>query len=112
MTELTREDRRVNRKHVLVALNKETGSFGGDAAASRVKAFIADPTGASTVEFAYVGGLTLRRFYIDESKPNSAERQSLWQEVTHQLGRDGVANPGKWDGSTQVKTLQAIAEEA
>jgi hypothetical protein len=112
MAELTRDDRRKNRKHVLDALVDETGSFGGDAAAARVKAYRADPTGASTTEFSYVGALTLRRFYIDESKPNAVERRSLWQNLTTRMGKSGAKDPGGWDGTTLVMTLQAIAEEA
>jgi len=110
--ELTRDDRRLNRKHILDALVDETGSFGGDAAESRVKAFRADPAGATTTEFGFVGGLTLRRFFIDESKPNAVERRGLWQSLTRRMGRQGVTDPGGWDGTSQVKMLQAIAEEA
>lgn len=112
MATLTRDERRINRKHVLLALKSETGSDGGSAAAARVKAYCADPTNASTVEFGFVGALTLRRFYVDPSKPNDTERQSLWHELMKRIGKTGTANPSGWDGTTMVLTLQAIAEGA
>ena len=112
MAELTREDRRRNRKHVLDALVQETGSSGGGAAAPRVNAYREDPIGAPTAEFAYVGALALRRFYIDESKPNAVERRSLWKSLTDRMQKPGVADPGGWDGTTLVMKLQAIAEQA
>lgn len=112
MNGLSREDRRRNRAHVLEALHAETGSWGGSAAEPRVKAYVADPEGAPTAEFGYVGALTLQRFYVDPAKPNQAERRSLWQELLERIGNPGAADPGGWDGSTMVLTLQAIAEEA
>lgn len=112
MATLSRDDRRINRRHVLLALESETGSQGGDVAAPRVRAYCADPRNAPTTEFGYVGALALKRFYIDESKPNGAERQGLWQEITTRMGKPGATNPGGWDGTTLVLTLQAIAEEA
>ncbi|MGY4827081.1 hypothetical protein ACVNIS_00735 [Sphaerotilaceae bacterium SBD11-9] len=112
MANLTRSDRRINRKTILESLQEETGSSGGSAAAPRVKAYCNDPVGATPEEFGFVGGLTLRRFYIDPSKPIDAERASLWFEIVKRLGKPGVANPGGWDGSADVKKLQAIAEEA
>lgn len=102
----------MNRKHVLDALRSETGSSGGDAAAQRVDAYRSDPIGASTTEFGYVGGLVLTRFYIDPSKPNKSERRSLWQNITQRMKKQGTADPGGWDGTADVKRLQAIAEEA
>lgn len=107
-----RDTRRLNRKHVLDGLVEETGSFGGDPAAARVKAYRSDPLGASTEDFGYVGGLTLRRFYVDDSKPNGVERRSLWQNLTQRMEKPAAKDPGGWDGSTQVKALQAIVEEA
>ncbi len=112
MTTLSREQRRVHRKHVLDALKRETGSSGGEAAKARVDAYRADPIGASTTEFGFVGGLTLRRFYVDAEKPNATERASLWQELMKRMDRVGTADPGGWDGTSDVKMLQAIAEEA
>lgn len=112
MGDLSRDDRRNHRKQVLQALHDETGSFGGSAAEARVKAYIADPTGASTVEFGFVGGLTLHRFYIDPDKPNQSERRSLWMNVTERLSKPGTKDPGGWSGASDVKMLQAIAEEA
>jgi hypothetical protein len=108
----TRDERRVNRKHVLESLLSETGSAGGDAAADRVRAYCKDPVGASTIEFGFVGGLTLTRFYVDPSKPNKSEARSLWQEMTKRLAKPGAADPGGWDGSSAVKMLHAIVEEA
>ena len=108
---LTRDERRMNRKHVLDALKKETGSSGGDAAAQRVDAYRKKPLEADTVEFGYVGGLTLTRFYIDPSKPNGVERRSLWTEIMKRMQRK-AKDPGGWDGSADVKMLQALAEES
>jgi hypothetical protein len=105
----TREERRVNRKLVLQALRSETGSSGGDAAADRVKAFISDPVGAKTEEFAFVGALILTRFFIDPSKPNASERRSLWQELMNRFGAS-ASDPGGWGGDTNVSQLQAIVE--
>ena len=112
MADLTREDRRRNRKRVLDALKEETGSSGGGDAAARVDAYRADPINASGTEFAFVGGLRLRRFYIDPTKPNGAERRSLWQNVTTRMGKPKAVDPGGWDGTTAVAQLQAIAEGA
>lgn len=111
MADLTRAERRMNRKHVLDALKQETGSSGGDAAAARVDAYRHDPIGASTTEFGYVGGLTLRRFYIDPTKPNSNERRSLWMNIVQRMGKPTAADPSGWDGTSDVKKLQAIVEE-
>jgi hypothetical protein len=112
MAGLTREQRRINRKHVLVALKQETGSSGGDVAAARVQAYVRDPGGASTVAFAYVGGLILRRFYIDPEKPNDSEGRSLWQNVVTRMGKPDAVDPGGWDGTTTTGMLQAMAEGA
>ncbi len=112
MTLLTRDQRRMNRKCVLDALKQETGSSGGDTAAARVDAYRDDPIGASTTEFGYVGGLKLRRFYIDPTKPNNNERRSLWTNVVQCMGKPDANDPGGWDGSSDVKKLQAIAEAA
>ena len=112
MPALTKEERRRNRKHLLDALVEETGSFGGDPAAERVKAFRKDPQGAPTATFSYVGALTLGRFYVDPAKPSKAERRSLWQNLTARMGIPGTTDPDGWDGTTAVMTLQAIAEEA
>ena len=103
--------RRINRGHVLEALCAETGSRGGDAAADRVETYCSDPKSASRSEFAFVGALTLQRFYIDPAKPNSAERSSLWTALMKRL-RKQAGNPGGWNKDTNVSQLQAIAEEA
>jgi hypothetical protein len=100
----------VNRKHVLDALRSETGVDDGEIAAPRIRAYCADPLNASTIEFGYVGGLELRRWYIDPSKPNKNERRSLWQEIMRRMNKQG-SDPGGWDGATTVGQLQAIAEE-
>lgn len=110
--DLTRDQRRLNRGHVLDALNSETGADAGSSAQDRVRAYRADPVGASTTEFGFVGGLALRRWYVAADKPNTSERRSLWFEVMKRLGKTGTADPGGWDGSSDVLTLQAIAEEA
>ena len=109
---MTREERRTNRKLVLQALKSETGSSGGDAAAARVAAYIADPINADATEFAFVGALTLKRFFIDPSKPDTSERRSLWQELMNRISPGGASDPGGWDGKTNVSQLQAIVEEA
>lgn len=108
---MTRDERRINRKHVLDALKSETGVDDGSTAAPRIVAFRKDPVGASTEEFAFCGALTLQRWYIDPSKPNQSERRSLWQEIMGRLGKSAPM-PGGWDGDTNVSQLQAIAEEA
>lgn len=108
----TRDERRVNRKHVLEALKSETGGSGGsDETAQRVAAYCKDPIDADTVEFGYVGGLTLKRYYIGEGKPNGVERRSLWTEIMSRMDKK-AADPGGWDGETDVKSLQMIAENA
>lgn len=109
---MTKDDRRNNRRDILEALNSETGSFGGDAAAPRVRAYIADPVGASTVEFAFVGALTLQRFYIDPQKPNASERRGLWQAMLAELNQGSAKDPGGWGTDTSVLLLQAIVEGA
>lgn len=112
MADLTRDERRRNRQYVLDALRSETGSLGGDSAAARVKAYCADPLGASTTDFGYVGGLALGRFYLASDKPNGVERRSLWQNLVTRMKKPDAKDPGGWDGTTFVMTLQAIAEEA
>ena len=106
-----REERRVLRAQILEALNDETGSYGGGTADERVPAYIDDPLGASTVEFGYVGGLALRRFYISPDKPDATERDSLWDNLSNRIDNLGD-DPGGWDGSTRVLILQAIVESA
>lgn len=101
--------RRVNRKHVLEALNDETGSWGGDAAEDRVKAYCRKPETAERTEFAYVGALTLRRFYVDPAKPTVSEKASLWKNIAKRLDNQ-ASDPGDWNGDTNVSLLQAIAE--
>ena len=103
--------RRMNRKHVLEALHAETGSWGGDVAEDRVRAYCDAPTEATREEFAYVGALTLRRFYVDPAKPNTGERASLWKSISQRLNKQ-AKDPGGWDSETNVSQLQAIAEEA
>ena len=108
---MTKEERRINRKHVLDALKSETGVDDGSTAAPRIREYRQDPVGASTEEFAFCGALTLRRWYIDPTKPNQNERRSLWQEIMNRMGKD-APTPSGWDGDTNVSQLQAIAEEA
>ena len=111
MADLTREDRRLNRKAVLEALFRETGSSGGDVAGARVRAYCADPLAASTRDFAFVGGLTLVRFYVDPARPDTAQRRMLWALVRKGLGLPVGTVPDDWDGRTDVSTLQLLAEE-
>ena len=108
---MTKDERRINRKHVLDALKSETGVDDGETAADRIVAYRKDPVGAPTKEFAFCGALTLRRWYIDPSKPNQNDRRSLWQEIMKRMGKDKPV-PSGWDGDTNVSQLQAIAEEA
>ena len=109
---MTREDRRNHRKLILQALESETGSSGGDAAEPRVTSYIQDPLNASTEDFAFVGALTLRRFFIDPDKPNTSERRSLWQEILTRFAVGSAKDPGGWDGSTIVSQLQITVEQA
>lgn len=111
MADLTPEQRRSNRKLVLDALKSETGSSGGDVAAARVDAFRADPIGAPSAEYVYVGALRLTRFYVDPDKPNASERQGLWQKVRTLLGKSPGGAPKDIDGAMAVRTLQTLAEE-
>jgi hypothetical protein len=107
-----KESRRENRARVLRALKSETGSMGGDAAKERVRAFLADPVGAPTKEFAFVGALTLTRFYVAQGKPNATERKSLWQTLREEFSAPDATDPQGWSGETNVAQLQAIFEEA
>ncbi len=111
MAELTREDRRTNRKSVLDTLRSETGSSGGDAAGARVRAYCADPQNASSTEFAYVGALRLVRFYVDPARPDAGQRRTLWAVLRKAMGLPVGTVPEGWDGSTDVSTLQQLAEE-
>jgi len=108
----TRDERRENRARVLRALKSETGSMGGDAAKARVKAYLQDPVGAPTKEFAFVGALTLTRFYVAQGKPDLSERKSLWQSLRAEFAKPTAVDPGGWSGDTNVSQLQAIIEEA
>jgi hypothetical protein len=108
---MANDDRRMNRKFVLDALKSETGVDDGETAAARIKAYRNDPKGATTTEFSFAGALTLRRWYIDPAKPNANERRSLWQNIMQRMGKN-AADPGGWNGTTNVSQLQAIAEEA
>ena len=108
---MPKDERRINRKHVLDALKSETGVDDGSTAAPRIVAYRQNPTGASTEEFAFCGALTLGRWYVDPTKPNQNERRSLWQEIMKRMNKNATM-PGGWDGDTNVSQLQAIAEEA
>lgn len=108
---LSREERRRNRKAILEALRSETGSSGGDAAGPRVRAYCDDPQGAPTTEFFYVGALKLTRFYVDPALPDASQRRALWSLVRKALNLPVGSTPGGWDGSTDVSTLQQLAEE-
>jgi hypothetical protein len=109
---MSREDRRKNRAHILEALQSETGSSGGDAAAKRVKAYIADPIGAPPEEFSFCGALILTRFYVDPQKPNTSEKRSLWKEMLTRIDQGSAADPGGWNGESSVSQLQLIVEQA
>ena len=111
MPEVTPEQRRTNRTIVLRSLKNETGSSGGDAAAARVEDFCADPVGASSDEYVYVGALRLVRFYVDPTKPNASERQGLWQKVRTEMAKSTSPVPKDIDGAMAVRTLQLLAEE-
>lgn len=112
MTDNVRDIRRENRARVLRALKTETGSLGGGAAKERVKAYLRDPVGASTKDFAYVGALTLDRFYVAAGKPNANERKSLWQSLRAEFEKSAALDPGGWSSDTNVSQLQSIVEEA
>jgi hypothetical protein len=106
-----KDQARINCKHVLEALHAETGGMGGDVAAARVQAYCNDPINATATEFAFVGSLILKRWYIDPEKPNAAERAGLWQEVRTRMQRPLSPVPGGWDGNSDVFLVQAMAEE-
>lgn len=106
-----RDQRRRMRATILSALKDETGSAGGAPAAARVNAYIKKPLDASTEDFAFVGALTLTRFFIDPSKPDASERRGLWQNIMSRIESD-QKDAGGWGGSTNVAQLQAIVEEA
>jgi hypothetical protein len=106
-----KDQARINCKHVLEALHAETGGMGGDVAAARVQAYCNDPINATATEFAFVGSLILRRWYIDPAKPNAAERASLWQEVRTRMQRSLSPVPSGWGGDSEVFLVQAMAEE-
>src|SRR5262249_195977 len=108
---LAREQRRIHRAMVLLALKSETGSDDGSTAAPRIQAYCADPLGSSVTEFGFVGGLILRRGYIDPTKPTASERQSLRQAIREKMDLPISAVPSGWDGATDVMTLQQLAEE-
>jgi hypothetical protein len=76
-----------------------------------VQAYCNDPINATTTEFAFVGALILRRWYIDPEKPNAAERASLWQEVRTRMERLLSPVPDGWNGTSDVDLVQAIAEQ-
>ena len=106
-----RDQARINCKHVLEALHAETGGMGGSVAAARVQAYCDDPINATATEFAFVGSLILRRWYIDPEKPNTAERGSLWQEVRKRMQRPLSPVPSGWNGNADVFLVQAMAEQ-
>lgn len=111
MAELTKEQKRINRKLILDALKEETGSSGGDVAAARVDAYRADPKAATTIDYSYVGSLKLSRFYIDPTKPNVNERLSLWTKLKQKFNKPTALDPGGWNSDAAVMNLQAIIEE-
>ena len=111
MNELTKDQRRINRKLVLLALKEETGSSGGDVAAARFASYVANPIAASIEDFTYLGSLTLARFYIDPEKPNALERQSLWTCLNQKFQKH-VEDPGGWGGKSDVGQIQDTIEEA
>ena len=79
-------------------------------AAPRVIAYCADPVGAPAREYAYVGGLALRRFYVDPGKPNGAERQGLWTNLRNRLSQTVGAAPAAISSTSVVADVQAMAE--
>ncbi len=107
---MTKAQRRRNRKKVLEALHAETGSFGGEPSEQRFRDYVADPEGARTEVFSFLGALTLRRFFIAPDKPNKSERRSLWQRLMMEFLSPGTADPGGWSGQTNVSQLQLIVE--
>jgi hypothetical protein len=107
-----KETRRVDRGRVLVVLARVTGSFGDEAAAPRVRAYIKDPVHASNEDFGYVGALQLRRFYAWADKPEKADRLILWTALMFEFAQPGLADPGHWGASTTVSQLQRLVDEA
>lgn len=103
--------RRLNRKHVLDALNRETGSNGGDHAAPRVIAYRDDPEGAGREHFTFVGALPLVNWYVDPARPTAAEARSLWHEVRKRMAKPVGTPPAGIDSTTSVVGLQTLAEQ-
>jgi hypothetical protein len=103
---------RRNRARILTVLHDCTGTFGDDASAARVKAFIADPVGAAITEFGYVSGLRLYRFYVSRDKPNKADRAVLWNALMIEFEKPGTKDPGGWLPDTTTSQLHGIVDEA
>lgn len=104
-------DLRLATQYTLECLHAETGSFGAGADA-RVKKFIEDPQAADAIEFGYVSGLSLSRFYIDPNKPNNTEEQSLWCVLQHKFGKPTAVLPISITSKTSVRTLRNLINEA
>lgn len=99
-------------KLTLDALNAETGSNAGGNAEADVMRFRADPGGANLELFGRVSSLGIRRWYASvPEKPNAVERGNLWITVRRKMDKNSdVANPGGWDGSSEVIELANIAD--
>lgn len=104
-------DPRLATKYVLQCLHSETGSYGGGAK-TRVKKFIDDPYGADSIEFGYVSGLNLSRFYVDPSKPNAAEIQGLWSCLKSKFDKREAPMPASINAKTTVRSLRNMINEA
>jgi hypothetical protein len=105
-------ERRWNRKLVLDALNAETGVDGGSPQQRGiVAAYRQSPGTASTEDFAFVGALALKNWYVDPSKPGKTERASLWITLMDLMSKSGD-NPDDWGPEDSVSQLQSTAEVA
>jgi len=63
-------------------------------------------------DFAFVGALAIKNWYVDPTKPGPIERASLWITVTDVLDKSGAANPNNWGPDDAVSQLQTIVEVA
>lgn len=102
---------RIATQWTLECLHSETGSY-GSGAEDAVKQFIENPEGAESSQFGYVSGLSLGRFYIDPTKPNDLERQSLWTRLQEKFSKLAVPAPPSINSKTSVRTLRNMINEA
>jgi hypothetical protein len=99
-----------NMRAVLVALKKESGSWGAGVG-NEVKKFVKDPSSASPATLGRLSGLTVDRFFA-AVPPDDNQKQGVWLLASVGMGREGATFDGNWGGSTSVARLQQMIEEA